>query len=100
MNITVKSAELDQLKSLPEVSKFLEYNSWNPKKSMKIDLASLRDADLNLVTKVLQKDPKANACPLDVIKQWHKVKDNPSDAKARTLEQFATILKKYVATAS
>lgn len=96
MNITIKSAELDQLKELPQVAKFLEYNSWNPRKSMKIDVAALTLKDLSMVTKILSKDPRGNACPLDVIKQWSKVRENPNDAKPRTLEQFATILKNFI----
>ena len=64
MNITIKSAELEQLKSLQAVSMFLQYNSWNPQKSMKLDLASVAEKDLKLITQVLSKDEKRNACPL------------------------------------
>lgn len=98
MNITIHSEELDQLKDLPAVKKFLDYNSWNPKKSMRLDVASLGERELVTVVKVLSKKPKENSCPLDVIKQYKKVQENPKDSKARTLEQFATLLKGLLRT--
>lgn len=96
MNITIKAKELDQLKDLPEVSKFLSYNDWNPNRSMRVDVAKMAPEILKKIQRVLAKDPKANACPLDVLKQWEKVQSNPNDVKPRTLEQFATILKRYL----
>jgi hypothetical protein len=98
MNITIKSKELDQLKDLPYVKKFLDYNSWNnTNKSLKVDVSTLTDTDMKKIVSVLKKDEVTNRCPLDVIEQWKKVKANPNDQRPRTLEQFATILKEYLA---
>lgn len=96
MNITLKSKELDQLKDLPYVKKFLEYNEWNERKSLKVDVGAISDADVVKIIKVLKKDEVTNKCPLDVIEQYKKVKANPNDIRPRTLEQFATILKEYL----
>jgi hypothetical protein len=98
MNITLKAKELDQLKELPGVERFISYHSYNAERKMKIDVASLTEPQLKKVEHVLQKNPTLNRCPLDVIQQWRKIKSNPNDQRPRTLEQFATILKTYIAT--
>lgn len=99
MNITLKSEELNQLKDVPAVDIFLRYNSWNQKKSMKVDVASLSEKQLEQVVKVLLKNEAANATPLLIIKHYKKARENPKDAKAWRLEHFASLLKEYVATA-
>lgn len=97
MNITLKSEEIEVLKDkLAVVANYHRYNSYNPEKRMKIDLASLSGDQLKQVETVLEKRSEINKCPLGVIKQWKKIMANPNDRRAQTLEQLATILKAYL----
>lgn len=100
MNITVRQPFLGQLKDkgFKKIDDYLRYSDWNSAAAMKLDVGMMTDAELTKVLAVIGKDQTVNAHSLKTIELFKKAKANPKNAKARTLEHFATILKEYIAS--
>lgn len=97
MNIILKSKAIDVLKDqLKEVANYYRYNSWNPEKRMKIDCASLTDAQREKVEKVPQGDELLNRNALNIIRYWERAASSSRETKAYNLESLATMLKVFI----
>lgn len=97
MNITIKQPALDQLKSVKIVGEYLKYHSWNAKVSLKIDIGELTDAEFTKVKHEVAKDPEANERAMKSFSLFEQAKADPKNCVVKTLEQFAPILKGYIA---
>lgn len=97
MNITIKQPALDQLKSVKVVGEYLKYHSWNAKVSLKIDIGELTDTEFAKVKHEVAKDPEANERAMKSFSLFEQAKADPKNCVVKTLEQFAPILKGYIA---
>lgn len=98
MNITLKQPALDKLKDVKEVGDYLRYHSWNKKVALKLDVGKLPEAQLERVRAVMQQEAEAYRHGLKTLELYEQARANPKNCVAKTLEQFAPILKGYVAS--
>lgn len=100
MNITVRQPFLGQLKDkgFKKIDEYLKYSDWNPKASLKINVAELGESGLAKVLAVIKKDPSANKASLRTIALYKEARENPKNSVPRSLEHFAFALKEYIAT--
>ena len=64
MNVALRQPYLGKLGKLDPVKKFLDYNRWNPRASMTVDVGALEEGDLALVERVLKEGEADNRTAL------------------------------------